>query len=177
MDRWEINRRYQEIERFQELIKRAEQNPADPAPLRDLVIYADRRDDWDRTQLLAQARSLGRRFQQTPEARQPFDEILLPAIRKGLRDGSPYVRREAALAAGAFGPLAAGAVPELVQVMSSHPGEDASWFSAEALGNMGRLSQNAIPALEKAAIEGSDSLQEEARRAIKKIQNAMADSR
>src|SRR5262249_47180911 len=174
---WESQRRAAEIETLRALVGRDRQNPSDSAALLELAGYADREGYWGRTQMFAQVRSLGRTFQGTPEAGKEFETFLLPALKKGLGDSNPYVRREAALAAREFGPLVLGAIPELIRVMREHPGEDASWFAAEALGNMGAQAREAIPALQRATKEGSASLQDEARKAILKIENAAEDNR
>jgi HEAT repeat protein len=168
---WELKRREGEIEKLRALVGKVRQNPSDSAALLELASYADRENYWDRTQMFAQVRSLARTFLVTPEAQMVFETTLLPAFKKGLGDSDPYVRREAALAAREFGPLAVGVIPELIKVMREHPSEDASWFAAEALGNMGSQAREAIPALQVAAKEGSASLQDEARNAIQKIEN------
>ncbi len=149
LSRWEVNRRYREIERIQAIIRLVKQDPTDPTPLRELVNYADRREDWDRTQMFAQMRELGPAFQKAPQTRKVFDEILLPVIKKGLDDPSGGVRRESALAAGAFGPLSKPAMWELIQAIKKYPNEDTALFSAEALGEIGPEAREAIPAIEE----------------------------
>jgi HEAT repeat protein len=167
-DLWETARRRSEVAKLQAIIERARQDPGNKAPLQELGAYLDRTNDWDRTQMFAQMRGLEQTVRNKPEAA-GFDEVILPLIKTGLTDQSPYVRREAALAARAFGQLAVSSLPELIQVITSHPGENASWFAAEALGNMGPSAKDAIPSLERAVVEGSADLQEAKKKAIDKI--------
>jgi hypothetical protein len=150
-DESEASRRLQEIERFQTIIKRAKQDPTNPAPARELVSYSDRKNDWDRTQMFAQMRELGRVYRDNAKARPLFEVIMLPVIKKGLNDSSGFVRREAALAAKAFGSLSKPAMPELIQAMRKYPNEDTALFAVEALGEIGPDARGAIPDIEAAA--------------------------
>lgn len=70
-----------------------------------------------------------------------FARYAIPALGKALDDSSGYVRREAALALRASGPLALGALPQL---MARAPyGDDTASFSIETIGNLGPAASSA----------------------------------
>jgi HEAT repeat protein len=73
----------------------------------------------------------------------------VPALRKGLSDKSPKVRRAAAFSLGLLGPKAYEAVPELTKALT----DDETLvrvLAAEALGKIGTEAEPALPALKTA---------------------------
>ena len=57
-------------------------------------------------------------------------------VRVGLSDANPYVRREAALAAGYTATQGRSLVPDLIAVTAAYPNADAGCFAAKALGEV-----------------------------------------
>jgi HEAT repeat protein len=149
-DSFEIARRKKEVQRY-ELLKRAiRAHPEDEDLYHDFLLAQHSSNAWDRTQMFAQMKALDDPVRQSQSAQALFRLLLLPAIQEGLTDSSGFVRREAALAAAAFGPLSAPAIPDLINVLSTYPGEDTARFAAEALGNIGPPAAAALPSLENA---------------------------
>ena len=95
--------------------------------------------------------------------------MLLPAIRQGLKDSNPFVRREAARATSAFGAAAKEALPELILLIKNYPMQDSGWFAAEALGEIGPDAREAIPELVRAAEVRGSMMADSAKKALKKI--------
>ncbi len=164
----EIHRRESEIAKLGQLADRIQHEPSDAASTREFIAYLDHHEEWDRTQMFAQLKHLGKTFQETAEAHANFKQNVLPAIKKGLKDSSGHVQREAALAAGAFGSLSKDALPELLDAMNANAHNDTGWFAADAIGSIGPQAIDAVPALEKAG-KKSSSLANRTRRAIERI--------
>ena len=80
----------------------------------------------------------------------------IPDLIRALNCGNGYVEREAAIA---LGKVAIG-IPDAVQPLMSRLSENSevAYFSAEALGKIGRPAFIAIPALEKAAESQNESM-------------------
>src|SRR5262249_45428409 len=82
-------------------------DPVDPAALLDVLAAAyDHKEDIVRAAALGVIAEFG-------EKAKPA----LPVVKKGLKDKSFSVRLQAVAAAGAMGPAAKGAVPELLDIM------------------------------------------------------------
>jgi len=82
------------------------------------------------------ASRLGRDLQKASFARHA-----IPALGKALDDSSGVVRREAALALQASGPVALGALPQLMSRASYR--DDTASFSIETIGNLGTAASSA----------------------------------
>jgi len=82
--------------------------------------------------------------------------------------GDGYVEREAALAFGKIGPAAVDAVPAIAVKLSQRKFNTAI-FCAEALGNIGEPSEEAIASLELASSSDNKELADAAKDALKRL--------
>jgi HEAT repeat protein len=150
----------------------------------------------DRTRITLRLHELRATFEADPEDERPLKEIV-----SVLRGDWSFARTGACVALGDLGPIAAAAIPDLIDALDSGDGyvereaaralltvaqndprpvpaltrklqsayDDAAWFSAEALGNIGRPAVSAIPALEIAAMSRDPALAESASAALAKL--------
>lgn len=102
-------------------------------------------DSFDRTRAVVVIGELG-----------PIAKSAVPIILQTWPDSDGYFKREAAVALGKIGPEAGEAVPVLVaNLRLEHT--DVAWFSAEALGRIGRPALIELAAIEEAA-NSSDAI-------------------
>ena len=99
----------------------------------------------------------------------------VPALVRAMDCGDPYLERESPRAIGAIGEGARDAVPALIENLRKEK-DDAGWFSAEALGDIGLPAVVAIPELEAAAASNDPMLAESARLALVRLKSIQNES-
>jgi len=97
----------------------------------------------------------------------------IPDLIAALNCGDGVVERESARAIGEIALGDPRPVEALIREVKLARG-DVSWFSAEALGNIGEPALSAIPVLEKAALSTDDNMVYSAQEALKKLRELQA---
>ena len=150
------------LARLQELRRKVESDPADPSALNKIVDTLRKGStSFERTRAAVTLGELG-----------ALAEPAVPALADALNCRDEFVEREAARALGKIGPKAKLATPELASILEEKEGRDVSWFSAEALGEIGGLSPTEMNKLERASRSDDESLAMYASRALRQLQEA-----
>ncbi len=134
-------------------------NSKDQASLRELVSLLDDSSALNRANAAGCLRQLGH----NRVTRDQVAPIAVPALASRIDS----VGREAPIALGAYGSLAAPAVPQLIRAVEQYPTQDTGWFAAEALGDIGPAAKDAIPVL--TAVKDKKWIGEYAAKALRKI--------
>ena len=147
MSRHSAERRLAELNQLADRMRAA---PSDPVAFRELASVATDKDEWTRSKAFAAMTVIGYYPGVPPAAMANIREILVPAVRVGLRDRNGFVRREAAKAAASFAGGADLLKRDLIEAVKAYPNQDVGWFSATALGNVGPSARDAVPTLQTA---------------------------
>jgi HEAT repeat protein len=148
---------------LQELGAQVRRNPTDRRALDELKEILNRGSSFARTYACGVLRDLG-----------PLATSAIPDLIRALNCGDGYVEREAALALGTVAVGDARPVPALIEKLKQED-DDAAWFSADALGNIGEPALPAIPALERALNSKWDLMASSARHALEKLYKIRAE--
>jgi HEAT repeat protein len=143
------------LQTLSELKESIEKNPTDRELNDELTQWMDRQNEWIRSKSLAVLAGLRGAFDSSDEGRDIFREIYLPVLRERLFDNSPYVRREAALAARGNPISAIPLIDDLERAIRDYSRTDTAWFSIEALSYMGSQAADSLP-LMRAELEVSN---------------------
>jgi len=169
--KWEIARRQSVGAELERLRKAVIAEPTSAAAQSNLAASTDAEDGWDRVAAYVEIRQCAPAIIGDPEAHTVFTVHLLPALRRGVLDDDPYVRREAAQAACEYGDLVAPIADTLLAAAHDHPNQDCGWYAVRALGNLGTDDEELIKSLESLR-RHNDMIAEEVDRAVEKLRSA-----
>ena len=94
-----------------------------------------------------------------------------------MRSENPYVQREAARSLSKLGPLSAPLLGELKdKVKNDVPSNDATWFAALAIGNIGEPAVDCLPLLRSKLGTGAAQYDDALREAILKLEDAKGNN-